>query len=126
MRKTPVLLSLFALLVAFHGLALARPAMSVKRVRTVFDAGGRGDSYFNSHLRVEMRALGLRFVHSRREADAVLQSSGQGTPEGGFEGFAVLTAPSGREIWSARVTREPRSRVMAFHSLVDKLRAARR
>lgn len=126
MRKTPVLLSLFALLVAFHALSFARPAMSVKRVRTVFDAGGRGDDYFNSRLRAEMRGMGLRFVHSRAGADAVLQSNGQGTPEGGFEGFAVLTAPSGREIWSAKVTRAPRSRVMAFDSLADKLRAARR
>lgn len=100
--------------------------MSVKEVRTVFDAGGRGDHVFNSRLRAQMRDLGLRFVHSRGQADAVLRSSGQGTDADGFRGRATLRSPGGQTLWSAKVERAPRSRAMAFDSLAAKLRAARK
>lgn len=107
-------------------LAWARPVPSVKEVRTVYDAGSRGDSYFNSHLRSQMRGMGIRFVRSRQSADAVLRSSGTYTNPGGFVGSASLVTPGGTTLWKANVTRVPRSRVMAFDSLAAKLRAARR
>lgn len=110
---------------SFCSLASARNVVLVKDVRTVFDAGGRGDRYFNSRLRSQMRGMGLRFVRSRGQADAILRSSGQGTEAGGFRGAASLSAPSGQTIWSAKVERAPRSRAMAFDSLAQKLRAAR-
>ena len=100
--------------------------MSVKEVRTVYDAGSRGDSYFNSHLRSQMRGMGIRFVKSRQSADAVLRSSGTYTNPGGFVGSATLVTPGGKVLWKGNVTRAPRSRVMAFDSLAAKLRAARR
>lgn len=126
MNRTFVWLSLGALALTLSSRSFARPAMSVKEVRTVFDAGGRGDRYFNSQLRAQMRDMGLRFVSTRRGADAILRSSGQGTDAGGFRGSAFLKAPSGQTIWSARIERVPRSRAMAFDSLAAKLRAARR
>jgi hypothetical protein len=118
----------FLLLIAVgsSSVAWARPVAPVKEVRTVFDAGGRGDAFFNSHLREQMRAMGFRFIPSRSKADAILRSSGQGTRARGFRGFASLTAPNGKAIWSAGVERAPHSRAMAFDSLAQKLRAARR
>lgn len=110
----------------FGPVALARPVRSVKEVRTVFDGGSRGDSYFNSRLRGEMRGMGIRFVAARKRADATLRSQGRGTDDGGFSGFASLVSPTGRVLWSAQIRREPNSRTMAFDSLAAKLRAARR
>ena len=104
----------------------AKPAVSVKDVQLVFDGGARGDSYFNSNLRSEMRRMGMRFVKSRKSAEAILASGGQGTDAGGFSGWASLISSSGHTLWSAKVERAPDSRVMAFDSLAQKLRAARR
>jgi len=112
--------------VALSSLVLARPAPSVKDVRTVFDAGGRGNAFFNSQLRTQMRDMGIRFVDSRSKADAILKSSGQSTELGGFVGSASLSTPRGKMLWSAKVERTPGSRAMAFDSLAQKLRAARR
>ena len=116
----------FALLVGLGGAVQARPVSSVKEVRTVYDAGSRGNAYFNSQLRSEMRGMGIRFVRNRKNADAILRSQGLGTNAGGFSGSASLATPSGKTLWSARVARAPRSRSMAFDSLAQRLRAARR
>ncbi|BCM91516.1 hypothetical protein IAD21_03391 [Abditibacteriota bacterium] len=104
----------------------ARPVASVKEVRTVYDGGSRGNTYFNSQLRSQMRGMGIRFVKKRQSADAILHSRGIGTEAGGFSGSASLLTPGGKTLWSARVARAPRSRAMAFDSLAAKLRAARR
>lgn len=103
----------------------ARPIASVRDVRTVYDAGGRGDRYFNASLRRSMRAMGFRFVPSLKGADAILRSSGNGTNQSGFRGQASLRSLNGRKLWSAQVKRAPKSNAMAFASLAAKLRAAR-
>ncbi len=122
MKRLLVLASLFSLGIVVW----ARPVASVKEVRTVYDAGSQGDSYFNSHFRSQMRGMGIRFVKSRKNADAILRSSGDGTDAGGFSGSASLITPGGKTLWQANVMRAPRSQSMAFDSLAAKLRAARR
>lgn len=104
----------------------ARPIASVRDVKTVYDAGGRGDRYFNVNLRRSMRAIGFRFVPSLKGADAILRSSGNGTNHSGFRGQASLRALNGQKLWSAGVNRAPKSNAMAFASLAAKLSAARR
>ncbi len=106
--------------------AKPKPASSVKDVRTVFDGGASGNAFFNARLRSEMRGMGIRFVSTRKSADAILRSGGQSTDEGGFSGWSTLASPSGNTLWSAKIERAPASRVMAFDSLAQKLRAARR
>jgi len=121
MKKIVVLLSVLA----SANWALALPIASVRDVKSVYDAGGRGDRYFNAGLRREMRAMGLRFVPSLKKADAILFSMGNGTNTGGFRGRASLRALNGATLWSAKVSRAPRSKAMAFSSLAAKLRRAR-
>jgi len=113
---------------AFFGLcstSFARPIASLRDVKTVYDAGGRGDRYFNANLRRSMRAMGFRFVPSLKGADAILRSSGNGTNANGFRGYASLRALNGQKLWGAQVNRAAKSNAMAFDSLAAKLRAAR-
>ena len=105
--------------------AHAAPAPSVKKIETVYDHSARGNAYFNAQLRREMRQMGLRFVRDRASADAILDSSGQGTKNGGFRASMTLRNRAGRIVWRESVTRPNGSRVMAFERLGDKLRAAR-
>jgi hypothetical protein len=122
MTKSLIVASLLAL----SSFAMARPVASIKQVRTVYDGGSRGNDYFNSRLRSQMRDMGIRFVKDQGSADAVLRSNGIWTRAGGFSGSASLSTTAGKSLWSARVARAPRSREMAFDSLAAKLRAARR
>jgi len=121
MRKLLFLSAIFGLASA----SFARPIASLRDVKTVYDAGGRGDRYFNANLRRSMRAMGFRFVPSLKAADAILRSSGNGTNNSGFRGYASLRALNGQKLWSAGVNRAPKSKAMAFDSLAAKLRAAR-
>lgn len=121
MRKILFLSAVFGLASA----SFARPVASVRDVKTVYDAGGRGDRYFNANFRSQMRAMGFRFVPSLKGADAILRSSGNGTNHSGFRGYASLRALNGQKLWSARVNRAPKSNAMAFDSLAARLRAAR-
>ena len=105
--------------------ALAAPVQSVQKINTVYDHSARGDAYFNKRLRAEMRQMGLRFVADRKKADVSLDSSGEGTREGGFRASMTLRDRAGRLVWRETVTRPQGSRVMAFERLGDKLRAAR-
>ena len=105
--------------------ALAAPVTSVQKINTVYDHSARGDAYFNKRLRAEMRQMGLRFVSDRKHADAILDSSGGGTKDGGFRATMTLRDRAGRIVWRESVTRPAGSRVMAFERLGDKLRAAR-
>ena len=105
--------------------ALAAPAPSVQKVQTLYDHSARGDAYFNAQLRRELRQMGLRFVTNRKGADAILDTSGSGTKDGGFRATMTLRDRAGRIIWRESVTRPTKSRVMAFERMGDKLRAAR-
>lgn len=105
--------------------ALAAPVANVQKINTVYDHSARGDAYFNQRLRAEIRQMGLRFVGDRKKADVILDSWGEGTPNGGFRANMTLRDRAGRIVWRENVTRPKGSRSMAFERLGDKLRAAR-
>ncbi len=106
--------------------AHAAPVPSVAKIQTIYDHSVRGDAYFNTQLRAEMRQMGLRFVKDRKRADVILDSSGNGTKDGGFRATMTLRDRAGRLVWRESVARPSGSRVMAFERLGDKLRAARK
>lgn len=113
-------------LVSSSAVTMAAPqASSVKGLTRVWDAGGRGNAYFNTQLRREMRADGWKFVKKRGDAQAILNSSGDWT-KNGFSGTLTLRAPSGKILWKGASERKNGARTMAFQSLGQKLRAARR
>jgi predicted membrane metal-binding protein len=100
------------------------PAMSIQQVKTVFHRRAVGNTVFTARLRAELEQEGLRFVANSREADAILDTSGQATARG-FAGKMTFFDRRGRVLWSQNVFRPDNSRVMAYRRLADQLRARR-
>lgn len=105
--------------------AHAAPARPLRNVQTLYDLGGKGNAYFNSVMRGEVRKAGFRFVRNRKNSDATFSSSGYWTSNRGFTGTVTFRDLRGRVLWTKKVHRLPNSRVMAFESISRELRAAK-
>ena len=91
----------------------------------IFDAGGRGNAFFNARLRQELRADGWKFVKTRAQADAILTSRGDWT-KNGFAGTLILRNKDGKIVWRRQIERKNGENTMVFQKLSRELRAARR
>lgn len=112
---------IFSLLLALPISAGATPLKGDK----IFDAGGRGDAFFNARLREELRADGWKFVSTRADADAILTSRGQ-SHKNGFVGTLILRDQRGKVLWQRQLQRKNGENTMVFQKLSRELRASRR
>jgi len=103
----------------------AAPSRPLRNVKTLYDAGGKGDPYFRSEMRAQVRNAGFRFVRSRGVADATYSASSYWTKNRSFVGIVTIRDLRGRVLWQKQVTRKPNVRVMAFQSIGSALRAAK-
>lgn len=93
----------------------------MSQVRTVFDRKAGGNAFFNRNLRASLRSRGLRFTKDKKRADAWLETSGQGLPDGGFAGQMTFVGRGGRVLSREKIVRAAGSRVMAYGSLARKM-----
>ncbi|HEX8553015.1 MAG TPA: hypothetical protein VF681_15835 [Abditibacteriaceae bacterium] len=100
----------------------AKTALRLRDVRTLAIAKLEGDNGFGQRLKAELRALGFRFVDSKR-ADALVYAHGD-WKSGGFSGALTLRSGNGAVLWRETAYRPPNSRVMASTRLTSKLRRA--
>ena len=105
--------------------ATSARAVSLRHIKTLYITRLNGDPVFTSRLKREIQGMGLRFVSSRKAADALLEGAGSYDNDQ-FWGRLTLRSHGGQVLWTAQAYRPRGSDYMAYSRLADKLRAALR